>query len=229
MWIAKEGNSSALGSLFLLANDSDPRLSDLALSGIAAADTKGMYQELYREHFRRGSLTAVEILSGWWDAGTAVLMDEYFKSKSGHHYDAKDVLDRFGILASPSAEEQLSSLVKGNGKTESRTDSSFDWALDVLRRRNPHKLFVALRARLDRDFAAVCASSALSGEALLHAFSETSDLTKQAQDVFYDDALIAQAEIGGELTDAEKARLRTFGYACDPKERLMELLGPDTD
>jgi len=44
------------------------------------------------------------------------------------------------------------------------------------------------------------------------------------KDRYLDDVLVTQTEISGSLTDLERRRLRTFGYACEPSERLAELL-----
>ena len=41
----------------------------------------------------------------------------------------------------------------------------------------------------------------------------------------FDEYLVTFAELGGELTSLEAARLKHFGYNCDPKKRLHELIG----
>ena len=42
----------------------------------------------------------------------------------------------------------------------------------------------------------------------------------------FDEMLLAYVDLGGELNDLEKKRLRYAGYACDPKVRLAELMKP---
>lgn len=70
------------------------------------------------------------------------------------------------------------------------------WALHVARSRALPGLAGALRERLD------------SGD----------------PDPFRDDAMIALSELGGQLTDDERARLEQAGYLGDPGARLAELL-----
>jgi hypothetical protein len=48
--------------------------------------------------------------------------------------------------------------------------------------------------------------------------------TGTIQDPCHDDLLVLYAEMGGQFNDLEKRRLREFGYACDPLERLLELM-----
>ena len=44
------------------------------------------------------------------------------------------------------------------------------------------------------------------------------------EDGYYDDVLVAYFEIGGQLNDLERQRLRYYGYDCDPAKKLEEMM-----
>lgn len=71
------------------------------------------------------------------------------------------------------------------------------WALHAARSRALPGLASLLRERLDED----------------------------VPDEFRDDVLLAVSDLGGALTDSERARLEFFGYLGDPEARLLALLG----
>jgi hypothetical protein len=86
-----------------------------------------------------------------------------------------------------------------------------------------------LRDRLDRGYqVATTRWSNDSGhsqqKSFEQEFSSSAEASDRTGDSQYVDILMAYWQAGGKLRDAETARLHTFGYACDPKQRREELL-----
>jgi len=113
-----------------------------------------------------------------------------------------------------------------------RDSPSTGWALRAAELNALDGTLPAMRKRLDADEAKARGHlddiriRALGSLELPEAVRElvTSTTLVQREDEFYDDVLVAFARMGGILTPFEQQRLRTFGYACDPKERLAELV-----
>ena len=107
-----------------------------------------------------------------------------------------------------------------------------EWPLEVAQCMPSPRLMVVLRTYLDTSMNRMSKMHLARDlepafqARQLHDFQEKYILHDQIRGVgmLYDDVLVAQLNLGGPLTEMEKARLRTFGYGCDPKERLLELL-----
>lgn len=107
-------------------------------------------------------------------------------------------------------------------------DDPVDWALGCLQRWAPEQLRTLLRAELDStgDRARRWWAQQQPGGAFEKDFQVADDVSFATGRKDYDLLLVTQWRIGGELTDAERRRLREFGYASDPATRLTELLAP---
>jgi hypothetical protein len=220
-FLAKNGSTEALSALLSLGRDGDVRVSDTAIQGLSMSDPDGKYKDLYFERCRAGSYEAFEIVSAWCDPGTISEMKSYLGGPNED--DAAEVLRRMDVLASGNWEEQIIGILRRQSTTLLHP---FDWAMEVMKRRDPSTLRQVLRDQLDQ---------ALTGG---RNFWEEFHVSKRFEDAFpsqpnigkevgnrrYDDLLVAYWGLGGELKDLERARLREFGYACNPGERLAELL-----
>jgi hypothetical protein len=86
----------------------------------------------------------------------------------------------------------------------------FKWALQVSRDRRAPWLKEVLRERM---------STAYQNHLIL-----LRPLGSEIRDDAFDDALLTLAELGGPLSSAEQVYLKQFGYTCEPRKRLDEIL-----
>jgi len=216
------GSATALTTLQTLLQDADKGMADAALAGIAGTDPKGSRKSLYWDACRRFSPTAYEIVSVWHDSGTISQMNSL--NLNGKNSYAIEVLKRMDILAGAKAEETLAGIVR----TQDTSDiASLFWALAVAKDRQSPSLLTAMRERLDIGMVEARDQWGKPGNAeqtLEQAYSSKGDFIKFTGDSLHDHVLLALWEAGGQLSNLEKARLRTFGYACDPRRRLEELM-----
>jgi hypothetical protein len=221
--LCEVGRTGSMSSLQSLTRDPDSLVADCALASIAVADKEGTRKDLYWDACRRGSLTAFELASLWVDSGT--LSEMKILAKNGRHH-AEMVLERLEVLASPQWENHLESLLRDPASYNPR---DFDWALAVQYLRKSEAITQLLRDRLDRGYqVALTQWRSESGHSQQRSFeqefSSSAEASHRTGDSHYDDILMTYWYAGGKLRDPEAARLHTFGYACDPKERLEELL-----
>jgi hypothetical protein len=138
---------------------------------------------------------------------------------------AQKVLKRMDILASAQWESELGTIL---AESTAPDMTSQWWALEICKTRGSKVLMETLRNRLDRGFLAARKAWEEKGTAEATSFEKSfvgsAEISRTSQDPGFDDVLVAYSESHGQLNDFEKARLRTFGYACDPKQRLEELL-----
>jgi hypothetical protein len=229
------GSATAKDSLIRLTADPVSYVADSALAGVAGTDREGSHKDLYWSRCRQWNTLAFSVVGRWVDAGTISLMREIVASvPQGADYPqgacramAQDVLQQLGILASPNPDEGLAAIIRREG------DPSFSitsWALNVAERRGGDFLKGVLKERLEagiREAGRVFGALARPGEPakdLNQEFASSADLGRHARDGMYDDVLLTYWKTGAPLSDLQKARLRTFGYACDPLERLLELM-----
>jgi len=207
-----------------LTRDGEPQVRDVALGGLALADKNGQLKSLYWDACRKGSLTGFSLLSQWVDPGTIGEMKAIL-AQQPTNTDAQKVLKRLDILASPQWESDLGVILAESREPDM---TSQWWALEICKTRNSKVLMETLRDRLDRGFLAAKKAweekGTAEGPSFEQAFVRSAEISKASQDSGFDDVLVAYSEAHGQLKDFEKARLRTFGYACDPKQRLQELL-----
>lgn len=233
--LAKNGSATAKDMVFRLAYSSEESIADTALATAPGWDPEGANKDLYWSRCRQWNTIAFSIVGRWLDPGTISLMKEVVSTvpqgadspRGECRWMAQDVLRQMEVLASPNPDEGLAAVIRREG------DPSFSsslWALDVAERRGGDFLKGVLKERLEagiREAERVFGALARPGEPpmeLNREFATSTDFPRIAKDEMYDHVLLAYWKTGAPLSDLQKARLRTFGYACDPLERLLELM-----
>lgn len=224
MLLAKQGIVAACQSLEALIQDSDPIVASIALSALGSTDREGKHRDMYMDWCKRGSLTPYFILDQWVDQVTIAEMQR--QVAVGSRPFAKEVLRRLDVLADPRGNDKLEAIIRHKQLYE--LDDPGVWAINMLRRRDKDRFLQVARSELDRtfkdgkefweqDYRKKPFAAAYGNDARLN-------LGRGLWPTEYDDLLVAYSEEGGRLSELEKMRLRTFGYGCDPVERLAELL-----
>jgi len=233
--LAAQGDREAEGELLRLAHLRHGRMSESALCTLAYVDAGGVHRGLYSERAREGQLGAIRVLGSWGDPATIDLMKGLIAAnpapeapQSSIRLAAQDTLRKVETLLSPDADARIAALIE---TPSPENDAWTPWALHVAKIRKIPDLAEILRKRLDaayRDARRLEERMAVRG-GFLPSFLDENMVTgyDYVTDNYFDDILVLQSEIGGPLTDLEKARLRHFGYACDPRERLAELLAEE--
>jgi hypothetical protein len=222
-FLAAAGRASVRPQLRAMAAEPDEHIRSCALAGVGMADVNGAEKALYWEQCRAGSATAFAFVALWPDSGTVSEMNALVSTV--HSEDAQDVLRKIELLGRSDWKERLGRIVQGE---RSKLDDPVDWALGCLRRRSPDQLRTLLRSELDaagerahRWWAQQQPTGSFDQD-----FQAADDVSNATGRKDYDLFLVTQWQIGGDLTDVERRRLREFGYAPDPSVRLAELLGP---
>jgi hypothetical protein len=227
--LSKSGSSSCSAALQSMANDLDPRVADLALAALASADSEGLARGLYWDRCKKGSVTGYRIVSHYADSETASLLREILAT--GRSFYAEEALERVQVLQSADWEQKLGAILKPARSNETDTRAA-QWALDMVERKRTPYLLQVLRSRLDHGLANALttwksgslgvATSTFDNE--MKCSPDIIDLTK---DPIYDESLVVYGQSGGTLSELERGRLREFGFLCDPKQRLRELMGEE--
>lgn len=236
-YLVEAGRPAAKAALFQLANAQDPVTAFRAIDVLYPYDRACEFRDLYMRRSSDGVQAGFTPLSFVADSSTSAFM-QYLSSRPQDgsttafdiHFLAAENLGRYQTLMSPDWQVKLGNLlVKG----EPVDDVS--WALEAARRNSFQNLTDVLRQRLDictnqmksfdQDYRDKYNRSITPGSDFESLFQTKGQL--ESMPLYFDDMLLMQHELGGKLTDMERGRLRTFGYGCDPKERLKELLGAD--
>lgn len=229
--LAERGNRRA--ELLLLrqagAKPNDPA-RESALSALHEQDRGCVYEPFYREQWRIGGEWARGMLDLVPDRTTIELLQKASSDPAQPDYVREDVggaLARLRLLQSSDAETRLAEIIiappiRARGEEEAKQDRERRWALRAARVRDLD-LRSLLRRRLDRDL------EAAREERLPTAYARRPFAEEFRDDVFlfpsdWDDVLVAYAEMGGAPNVLERERLREFGFLCDPKVRLQEIL-----
>src|ERR1043166_5727007 len=235
-YLTEAGNSRAASSLVKLADDQDLRTADRALFSLSPADRSCAYRDLYIKKCCEGRDGGFDGMAFSADPESVSLMNDLINrpldsSSTALHLNllAKDAMAKYRILASPDWQLKLADFI-----LQEKDYPSMNWAIEAARRNSFRNLTDLLRQRLDLSFAQMESQNPSLGDG--RRFSTPDDAKNRFQEqyinqgsidglpIYYDNALITQLELGGRLTELEMARLRTFGYGCDPKQRLEELL-----
>jgi hypothetical protein len=207
--LSKSGRPSAALTIRSLAESPDRAVSGAALDCLSEIDLQGEHRALYLSRCGDESWDGFEAVALWNDLVTVQEMERIVAASptdpqlsSGFRLDALNVLKKLRILSSPDWVVQIDTILAGPGDPEEQ----FRWALKVARARLIPGVLEFLRLRLDRTE------------------NPPPDDHPWMKDVHYDEALIAYAELGGELNEIEKERLYQFGYWGDFRKRLEELL-----
>lgn len=230
--LAENGDKAAEAELYRLAASGDMAEANLAFSKLASIDSSGSYRTLYWQKCREGSLEALRCVARWGDPGTVDLMNRVISANPGPEYpgsglrlQAQENLQKLAVIMAPEGDSKILAILE----TPSHQQWLWaPWALEMARTRNLQGLAESLRKRLDVSENEARVFHARRGEAGDLPPFETEFVSNEDpssfRDRYLDDVLVVQALIAGPLTGLEKSRLRTFGYACDPKQRLAEVL-----
>lgn len=224
--LAQKRYPSVRGTLASFTGDPEFKIASEAVRQLAPADPTGKYRHLYRSVALRGDHISVELLCAWPDPRTTEVFRKIHKRWEKHHhpqgsaaYIAKQGLGKLRFLDLPDRNVALEELLTGGLAAPERWWTR--WALRTAKIHRLPGLEAILRKRLD-----AC-------EARTRSQQRNRDWALRAQlvyatgDIYFDVALRTYAEIGGDLNDFEKRRLRHFGYYGDPRQRLQEILAKE--
>ncbi len=213
------GSKEAEAELYRLAFESSEDLSNSALEALYHADIEGAYRALYLSKAKSGNLTALSLVADWPDTTTISILEGLIATNAGADYpecsirgEAREALEKLRLLSSADGDKQLLDIISGRS---GRKDDWTVWAIRAAKRRALDGLAKQIRERLDEAEA--------SHQSLPGSDGLTTSTERIGNDKYYDDLLVAYAELKGTLSAEEQTRLRTFGYACDPRQRLIEL------
>jgi hypothetical protein len=228
--LMEEGERRAAEPLRRLCEDRDSGVAGLALEILAQRDIECLYRDLYSRKAAEGEYAAMAALTLHPNDGSrsllAALSRKWTDSRAA---GAKLALRQTDMLMANDWPTSIGRIISqpGRGELEDTT-----WALAVARNRAPQDLSRWARNRIDRTLAKArqmrqeVAVDAGQRGIELSAFDRdlrSAGSIPEIQDPFFDDVLVALYRIGGELSESERARLRTFGYVGDPAQRLKEL------
>lgn len=234
--LSKAGRKDAREALIELVKGSDKRVSQAALSELSKTDLKGQYLDLYLGKCRENELVAFEAVPFWIDASVIREMEIIVAKSPGNSYpqceirgNAEEALAKIRMLQAPDCDQKLEAILDGS----STKKDWFPWAVKAAAMRSLTGTLGALGRHLDRvekshENPASEEQRALA-ERLKEIGADRANALAQGRSpgpyhLNYDDALVAYSELGGELNEIQKRRLYIFGYACNPKQRLEELL-----
>lgn len=205
---------SALNLLGSLADQPNSPRSRLALWSLGKADFNTRFRELYLKKCQEGVVEAFEPLSFRPDAGAIQALDQFL---AAHEHDTSSIPSGLALQA----REHLALLQdpdtsKLAGLLGARADDTETlWALRAAVQLPLPDLLLRIRSRLDDAYSRAAKPENIPPE-------NVGGMTRY--DVRFDDYLVAYAHLGGKLSPWELAHLRSFGYACDARERLSEIL-----
>ena len=160
---------------------------------------------------RQGDERAIELLSYWPDPEALDLCRELlalWADRSwpwvGARENAKEAATRLEAFAQGTWEPWVKKIIE----EESSENEHFIWALEVAKDRRPAWLLKTLRARLTSEYR-----------------KGTVRLDPPGENGYeFDDVLLALVESGGGVDERELAYLQRFGFACDPREWVIDAL-----
>ena len=194
--LAAVGYPGAASALVRACREADdPRLYPQAL----------LYSDLHSRHTDLLKRWAAEGVGESWEVLTYLEECVYLLHiKDVPSYGARIALQRAEAFRRGGWEEfARRAILSGEGQWAGQ---HFEWALRVARERGAPWLEAAIRERLAADHPQGRAIQAPMG------------------DEVFDLGLLTLAEIGAELSAPERAYLRHYGFGCDPRLRLAEVL-----
>lgn len=222
-----------------LNEDGTEKDANLALYEIYPRDLSSKHLQLYMDKAALGLNPAFEALARSSDPAAVALCRRFAGMKENEAWqirgEAKAALEKMDILGSPDWATRLQRMIESPEVI--MEGEGMPWAVLAARAKNLAGLDQMLRRRLDwgmwmsREWheewrRRTAAKNAFLGRTT-PSFEEryVADVNGETiQDPCHDDLLVLYAEMGGQFNDLEKRRLREFGYACDPRERLLELM-----
>jgi len=210
---ARFGDSE--NALMKLCRHPDEYIKEVAVWRLSVLDSSGRHLKLFQELAREGVQAAMEALSFTDDPETRAILKE-----AGTRWRNLPYPKGTFYLLVQEVQPRLDSFVAGQWEARAkkavleepgpRMRGDIAWALQLGRDRRPAWFEATLRKRLR-------ATTEAGGATLYPPRFEV-------QDDAFDDVLLALARIGGELSSEESAYLKRFGYACEPRARLGEIL-----
>jgi len=197
----------------------DEHLRPFAVGNLAARDPSGKHREIYRALCRKGDATSFDAVLRFLDAGTRPFLKELAAIPRGVPYPegqapplAERALADLDLLESPDRVRRLEERIL-----------TFDDDLRIvdLSRTIEHARQIGMRnvkEILARRLAPTRAAFAGADPAA------AASARTWEKEPLYDEIMLLHAQEGGEPTPFELARLRHYGFAGNPEERLLELM-----
>lgn len=234
--LSRNGEKEAEAVLAHLSRSKDVGIASEALRRLSESDDAGAHRALYRERALAGDPLAFRALSFWSDGSSIQALREYIgSSPTGTQQPAyelrlaaEDALNKISLLSTTAGQHQVLLILEDPTKDSKNTP----WASRAASTSNLLGATQAMRKRLDtvimktkEEFDTVRKESGESIEASDYSkeFSTSTTLFNRIDPAF-DDVLEGYAKMGGALNALEAARLRHFGYMCDPLERVHQVL-----
>jgi len=239
-YLSIQGRGNSERVLYNLAFDQDKSISAKALGALYEVDDKGAYRDLYWTKSRQGDELALSMIATWPDPQAKRVCEEVIGKNPGNLSPAYEIrrlaeqgLEQMAVLSSENWPEKLEGILLGSDSEKSIR--WFDWALKVAKIRSLPNLGEICRKRIS------------AGQAKLFEYERTASVKGvvnpgyaqtqfrnapqliETEDKRFDDLLIVYFKLGGALSGIERERLQLFGYACDPKVRLAEILLTQSD
>ena len=241
--LAKQGNAASVSALHSHASTDKGQLGRIALSRLAEADTNGSHKTLYWQRSRDGWHEALRAVSRWPDASSLSVLSEVVNANPGSEYPqsgtrilAIESREKIDLLLSSDCDSQIKSILEDSSHARR---SWLRWAVEVAVGRKQAGMELSLRKRLDLIESAARMEALEIGRLSKRSTDEVNEaVTRSIEaepdldtcfDRHYDDILVALHTLGGDLKAHELKRLQMCGYACDPSERLSELIPPPAE
>jgi len=229
-FLLEEGSKKAESQLLLIAHDREREVSMGALYALAAQDNAGTHRALYQQKCSEGWEEAFDLLSFWPDSSLRGWVTKLESASDKNlEFIASELKERLEVIHSSASATRIQGLI-------SRVDGDVErwtlWAIKAAKVSSVPGLREALRSRLDWAFRNAserheAVRALLQPDPDKPSFEENYTKARGVAsfpDPVHDEVLLEFARSGGQLTELEKQRCRYFGYFCDPKERLAELL-----
>lgn len=222
------GNAGVESFLCRLATSDNKRLSETATWALARWDVEGRHRDLFRQTALKGIFRAIDVLGEWSDDISEAVLNQIASQGTTGRECAQLSLLRLNWLKRSDWAETVREILRDSSQHRFR---HFDWALRVARQRRLPNLLNLLRERLraaEQESMKRCwdmwdgLELDQKDELSRRDFTET--FGPPHVDWYFDDILISYAELGGELTALEQARLRFLGHGKDARKRLFELM-----
>jgi hypothetical protein len=209
--LGEAGQGGAESVLVRLCRDPNDFWRWVAQYRLANADPGGAHRPLYRNLAVAGDDMAMDALSRWPDPESVAILKEpnvRWTRRPAAHAQAKISLERLEALSTGGWNDLArAAILEEPGPQQGL---HFTWALRIGRERRPPWLARTLRERLEIAYRYGSVRLSLTDPTIL--------------DDAFDDVLLTLSDLGGDLSDEEKAYLRHYGYRCDPRQRLAEIL-----